>query len=154
MTRGDLVLIDTNVLLTATDRSRPGFDRARRIFSRIINAGMHPSVCGQIVREYVVVATRPVAANGLGLDPSDAVENVRAIRSQATFVEETADVSAELLDLVESAGATGKRIHDLNLVALMQVHRVRALVTDNPSDFPEMQDREVLTLDQAWDETG
>lgn len=33
---------------------------------------------GQIVREYLAVATRPVTANGLGMPQLDAVANARA----------------------------------------------------------------------------
>jgi hypothetical protein len=36
-------------------------------------------ISGQILREYLAVATWPVNRNGPGLKPADAVSNVRAI---------------------------------------------------------------------------
>ena len=52
MMRGSLVLLDTNILLTATDRSRPGFEEARELFTSAIASGVHLCVSGQIIREY------------------------------------------------------------------------------------------------------
>ena len=73
MTRGDLVMVDTSILLTATNAHRTGHHCALEVFQKALDAGVHLATCGQILREYLVVATRPVSANGLGLVPEDAL---------------------------------------------------------------------------------
>ncbi|GAB6088801.1 hypothetical protein JCM12856_03940 [Spirochaeta dissipatitropha] len=52
------------------------------------------------------------------------------------FLEETEPVFAALSDSVLLWQGSGKRIHDLNLIALMQVHKVDILATLNTRDFP------------------
>ena len=56
---GETVFIDTNVLLCATDRFRRHHDEARGVFRAARDAGFSLALSGQIVREYLVVATRP-----------------------------------------------------------------------------------------------
>ena len=64
---GDILFVDTNVLLTATDESRPQHRDAGRLFGESGLHGLHLAASGQILREYLVVATRPPDTNGLGL---------------------------------------------------------------------------------------
>jgi len=82
MTRGSLLLLDTNVLLAATDVSRDSHALCTELFQLPVGTGVHLVTIGQILREYLVVATRPVEVNGLGLDTTDAVRNIRAFRTR------------------------------------------------------------------------
>ncbi|MFC5381813.1 type II toxin-antitoxin system VapC family toxin [Aquipuribacter nitratireducens] len=129
------VFVDTNVLLAATDEARPDHAAADAVLRRWPADGVSLYVSGQVLREYVVVATRPIAVNGLGLDPSDVVANVRALRSALRMLEETTAVADSLLRLVEERGCRGKQVHDANLVAVMQAHGLDVLVTRNVADF-------------------
>jgi len=64
------VLLDTNVLLTATTPALALHEAALEI----LNAGSDRGALvtsGQVLREYLVVATRPVEVNGLGLSPEE-----------------------------------------------------------------------------------
>lgn len=153
MTRGELVVFDTNVLLTATDRSRPGHERARRLFARCLRFGVHPAACGQIMREYLVVATRPASENGLGLSCEDAVANVTRLGRLMVLLPESADVVSALREIVLSAGISGKRIHDANIAAVMQTHAVSTLVTENTDDFRPFSTCRALTIDSLWNAT-
>lgn len=74
--RGEPLLVDTSVLLEATDEARSAYARARALIER----GTRLVFPAQVVREFLVVATRPVAANGLGMPLADAIENVREFR--------------------------------------------------------------------------
>jgi predicted nucleic acid-binding protein len=144
MLRGSLVLVDTNVLLTATDSSRPGFKEARELFTRALASGVHLCVSGQIIREYLVVATRPATVNGLGLSFLDAIHNVQALQRRLVFLEESELVSSELLSLVQKYELSGKRIHDANIVALMHAERISLLISCDPKDFSLFSTIEVL----------
>lgn len=133
--RANVALIDTNILLAATNNRHPGFEGAKRLFGLAIGAGVHLALCGQIVREYMVVATRPVEVNGLGLTAKDALKNIAWFRGQSIFLDETEQVSKKLLELIQTKGVLGKRIHDAYLVALMHEYTIPFLVTANGGDF-------------------
>ena len=64
---GSLLLLDTNILLAATNTGRVNHKMSRQIFPACRTSGIHVAVCGQILREYLVVCTRPTENNGLGL---------------------------------------------------------------------------------------
>ena len=72
----DSLFVDTNVLLTATDESRPLHSEALNLLSGTTGRDKRLAASGQVVREYLVVATRPIENNGLGLSVADAEANV------------------------------------------------------------------------------
>lgn len=152
MTRGSTLLLDTNVLLGATDRSRESHLACSDLFQLPSQTGVHFVTIGQILREYLVVATRPVAVNGLGLDTTEAVRNIRAFRTRAHLIPETVEVHAELIALVESNSLQGKRIHDANVVAAATYYRIDGIVTDNAGDYAGISQVRVLSPFSAVDE--
>jgi len=138
--RGKLALVDTNILLTATDRSRPEHTAARALFTQALAAGVHLCITSQIIREYLVVATRPIEVNGLGLSSTEAIHNIENFKRRLLLLEETELVTSELLSLVRSYKLSGKSIHDANLIAVMHEQNVHLLITQNPSDFADFTD--------------
>jgi len=144
---GDVLFLDTNVLLTATDESRLQHSAARRAISEANMNGIHFGLSGQILREYLTVATRPIAANGLGLSVGDALENCAQFSKRALFYDETEEVAFRLRELIAVSGMHGKQIHDVNVVATMLTHGLRKLLTANVKDFESFTDIEVVTLD-------
>ena len=146
---GDLLFIDTNVLLTATDESRLNHEAARRLITQSASEGLHLAASGQILREYMVVATRPISANGLGLDTRDAIGNINAFLSHLTLYDETEATAGKLRHLALNHNLQGKRFHDANIVATMSVHGIRTLVTDNASDFATFDDIDVVGLSEV-----
>lgn len=135
MTAGDILFVDTNILLTATDEGRRDHELALSVFGLALENGIHLALSGQVVREYLVVATRPVAENGLGMKSVDAIANVREFRNRTLFLEEPEQVSRQLLSLVEELRISEKQVHDANIVATMLAHSIPVLVTENPQDF-------------------
>ena len=132
---GDIVFLDTNVLLSATDTSRPRHKQAQYVFHASLDTGYHLAISGQVVREYFVVATREPEENGLGLSPEDAVSNIETFTRRTVLIEESEEVSDYVTGMVRKYNLQGKRIHDANIAATMKSHSVRSLVTDNPGDF-------------------
>lgn len=131
----DRVMLDTNVLLAATDEGRVEHDDALAVFNDWPGRGVSLYASGQILREYLSVATRPATRNGLGMRSVDALVNVRAIRERSRFAAEDGKVSDRLLALIDEIACGGKQVHDANVVATMLVHGVEAIVTINVSDF-------------------
>lgn len=135
-TGGEPALLDTNVLLDATDTRRP---RHGAVLA-ILGQGRNLLISAQIVREYLVVATRPVPANGLGMGLEDALGNMEEFRKVARLLPEEKPVLPRFLALVREVGCRGKKVHDAFVVATMVVHDVKTLVTSNPGDFSRFGD--------------
>jgi predicted nucleic acid-binding protein len=128
-------MLDTNILLTATDESRAGHEQALDVINGWPAQGTTLYTSGQIIREYLSVATRPAALNGLGLTVPDALDNARAFRSRMLLLAEDAKVADRLAELLEESKSSGKQVHDANVVATMLVHGVDLVVTLNTGDF-------------------
>ena len=123
----DMLFLDTNVLLAATDESRDHHLLARNLLVRVRTSGPRGALSGQIIREYLVVATRGVEANGLGLSPADALANAQRMAARLEFCEETEAVSVRLRGLAGTHELAGKKIHDANVIATMTVHGITRL---------------------------
>lgn len=65
------VLVDTNVLLSATTSLRSLHRAALCVLNDWPNQGIILAASAQVFREYLVVTTRPIEANGLGLGLED-----------------------------------------------------------------------------------
>lgn len=135
MTRGDTVFLDTNILLTATDSSRLQHKSCHELFQRAPSGGLHLAISNQIVREYLVVATRPVSVNGLGLSTKDSLHNIMQFLHYCLVIEETEATLNLLIEYVGKYSISGKHIHDINLIALMMTNNIETLITLNPADF-------------------
>ncbi|MHB2023145.1 MAG: type II toxin-antitoxin system VapC family toxin [Mycobacteriales bacterium] len=132
-------VLDTNVLLAATDEGRDEHESALACLNEWPESGMVLYTSGQILREYLAVATRPVAHNGLGMARSAALANARALRLRLHLLVEDEKVSARLLELLDAVECTGKQVHDANVVATMLVHGVDTVVTINAGDFARFE---------------
>jgi predicted nucleic acid-binding protein len=141
------VLVDTNVLLSATSPPRSLHRAALAVLNDWPNQGMVLATSNQILREYLVVATRPIDANGLGLSIEDALFNVTALCGRMRLLMESESTWDRLRTLIEAYGCKGKQIHDANLVALALTSGVTKVVTANVGDFSRFSaELEVLDL--------
>ena len=131
----DRAFLDTDVLLAATDEAREDHERALAALDVWPASGLVLYTSGQVLREYLVVATRPVERNGLGMAQADAVANARALRERLTLLEEGTKVSDRLLHLLEQVECAGEQVHDANIIATVLVHGVDTVVTSNIGDF-------------------
>lgn len=135
VTAPDRVMLDTSVLIAATDEGRAEHRDALTVVNDWAAGPTELCMSGQILREYLTVATRPAEKNGLGLNLQDALGNASAIRERTTLLAEDAKVADRLLSLLTDVECRGKQVHDANVVATMLVHGVRAVVTMNLEDF-------------------
>lgn len=128
-------MLDTNVLLAATDEARKEHDQALRILNDWPGLGTTLYSSGQIMREYLAVATRPESASGFGLPLPDALANVHAFRARTSLLAEDGKVADRLLALLREIACGGKHVHDANIVATMLAHGVDTVVSINVDDF-------------------
>lgn len=137
-----LVVVDTNVLLAATDRSRASNSAATQLLTE---DERRLAITPQIVREYVAVATRPMEVNGFGLSGEDAVDNVEQFLDDMELLSEDAATTRILLELIGQGSTAGKQVHDVNVVAVALAHRAAAIVTDNTRHFARFA--ELVTIE-------
>ena len=138
--------VDTNVWLTATAPARHLHAQARAVVESWPAAGRDLVTSGQVVREYLAVATRPIDVNGLGLTTGQALDNVSELLQRLTVLEETRAVTDELLTMLRSGSLSDKQVHDANIVAAMRAHGVRRLVTDNGKHFAPFDGVQIIDL--------
>jgi len=150
MKSGDICFVDTNVLLSATDEARTDHLASSDVFRRATAFGVHLAISGQVIREYLAVATRRIERNGFGLSVSDALHNVGAFRGRTVVLEEVEAVSEELQSLVRQFQVSGSQVHDANVVATMIVHRVDVLVTANRDDFSRYSTIRTVAPDEVF----
>ena len=136
----DRVVLDTNVLLAATDASRTDHADAMTSLNMWPASGVALYTSGQILREYLAVATRPVDHNGLGLARSAAVANVRTLRQRLRLLVDDGKVADRLSEVLDAINCTGQQAHDANVVATMLVHGIDTVVTSNVDDFARFDD--------------
>ena len=146
MMAGNQLFVDTNILLTATDESRPLYSAATQILDGSFGQDLRLGASGQVLREYLVVATRPTEVNGLGLSVPDALTNIDEFARHLDLYDETMAVSTRLRQLALDHDLRGKRLHDANIVATMSVHGISTLLTQNGSDFAPFNDITVVAI--------
>jgi predicted nucleic acid-binding protein len=105
-------------------------------------------LCAQTLIEFWVVATRPTANNGFGLTPSQVRADVDEFINLLPCLPEPPDVADRWLRLVTRYSVSGKPAHDARLVALMEAHGVRRLLTLNPGDFARYPNVECVSPNQ------
>ena len=137
--RPDRIMLDTNVLLAAAGEGRAEHHDALAIINAWGGGGATLCAGGQILREYLAVATRPAGQNGLGLKPADAVSNVRAIRERTAFLAGDARVADRLQGLLADVDCGGRQVHDANVIAAVLARGTGAVVTMNGEDFARFE---------------
>jgi predicted nucleic acid-binding protein len=134
-----VIFVDTNILLRAVDTSAEHYPIVEKALARL--RGYHETLCiaPQNVVEFWSVATRPQDKNGLGMSSSRAAKEITALQALFRLLPYTADVLPTWERIAVTHGVAGKPSHDAHLVALMQVHGVKQLLTFNGADFKRFE---------------
>lgn len=129
------VLIDASALLRVHDIRHPQRPAMRLLLTPDRAAHHGLCLCAQTMIEFWVVATRPTANNGFGLPPHEVRADLDRYLKFLPRLPEPPEVADPWLRLVTHYGVSGKPAHDARLVALMEAHGIRRLLTLNPGDF-------------------
>jgi len=137
--------VDTSILLAATDTGRVGHAESHSLLEKALSGQARLFTCGQILREYLVVATHRVDNNGLGISPKKSIENVQSFRSCLQLLDENYATSRCLETLILKHKLKGKRIHDANIASIMIENNLNQIFTLNPSDFKAFSEMDLRT---------
>ena len=144
--RGTKVLVDTNVLLEATDESRRFHVQAQNLFRHASRDGIDLFLGTQVLREYLVVATRPLENNGLGMTTELALENIKRFQKRVSLVAETLQAAETFVEWAGQYRIRGKKLHDLQILATAFVGGLNGLITANEKDYPESTPLTIIPL--------
>jgi len=130
-----MIFVDTNVWLRSVQPTHPLHQAAVDSIASLIEANETLSITPQVAAEFWNVATRPVAANGLGLSTDEARQQWSRLEGFFSVLAESQDVYAEWKRLVAAHDVQGVQVHDARLVAAMNVYGISRIVTFNGDDF-------------------
>jgi predicted nucleic acid-binding protein len=133
------VLVDTNVLLRRTQPNHASHAAAVESVAFLLSNGEPVHFTAQNIAEFWNVITRPLANNGLGFSVSAAAVEVGKIEQVLMLLPDVAAIYGEWKRLVVRHGVLGSKVHDARLVAAMNVHGVRRILTFNVDDFARYQ---------------
>jgi len=118
-------LLDTNILLRASDPNSSSYPLIMNVVDMIIRQGGECLITSQILIEFWVVATRPKDVNGLGWTTQKTQQEINQILSQFSLLEESPDIFPLWFQLVTIYNIKGKRTHDIRLLAVMKGENTR-----------------------------
>lgn len=133
MMAAEALFVDTNVLVYANVLETPFHEQALKAIHAAQQAGRTLWISRQVIREYLVVMTRPQVFENLSR--TTVLEQVTQFIAHFQVADDTPAVTAHLLALMGTYAIGGKQVHDANLVATMQANNVRCLLTHNTEDF-------------------
>jgi predicted nucleic acid-binding protein len=131
-----LYLLDSNVLLRLFHRNDAQHPQVRKALAALWARGDRFAFTSQILGEFWSVCTRPTTARGgLGVSLAETDRRVRIIERFYRFLPDTYAVHTEWRRLIVAHSVMGVQVHDARLVAAMNVHGIRHVLTFNVSDF-------------------
>jgi predicted nucleic acid-binding protein len=130
-----IVVLDANVLLRLADPSAAQHARAVAALSALQAQGDTLRTLPQSLYEFWVVATRPLAKNGLGLSASECDQTLSGIEALFPLLPDPPTLFTHWRALVVAHACHGKVAHDARYVAALHGHGLTHLLTFNVADF-------------------
>ena len=130
-----MIQLDTTILLRFAKSSDPAYPVVDAALTALVIRGHVPVVVPQNVYEFWTAATRPVANNGLGMSIPECQRQVARLKRLFHFLPDRPGLFDEWENLVGTYACSGKVAHDARLVAAMQTHGIKHLMTLNVRDF-------------------
>jgi len=126
-----MIVIDTNVLLYAVNRSSPFHETAQRALEEVVNGGGPWAVTWPIVYEFLRVATHPkVFPKPLAMDHAlDALVNLLHSPSARLLTETEEHLPLLASCCKEVPRLKGNLLHDFHTAVLMREHAVKEILT-------------------------
>ena len=140
-----MLVLDSTVLVAALDRGRTSHQAARHLLS----SDASKAVTTQTMREALAVATRPMTANGLGLEFDAAWKSLNALRMACDrLLLETDKWWSSYTTLANTIRPSGRTLYDLGQVAhVHSLGKPAQLLTDDAGMVTRYQSHiEVITI--------
>ena len=130
-----ITILDANILLRLTEPTSPQYPTANSAVVVLRGQGFELRTIPQSYYEFWVVATRPLANNGLGLSAQETSAELAKLENFFPVLTDTPGLFAEWRALVVAHDCKGKVAHNARIVAAMRTHSLTHLLTFNVADF-------------------
>ena len=136
-----MILLDTSILVRLPDAISPDRPAALAAVGKLLRAKEELLIAPQNVYEFWAAATRrpgsPSAGgqNGLGMTIDRAALWLRRFQQFCRVLPEVPEILPLWQDLILTHRVSGFRAHDLRLIAAMNAHGVRRVLTLNVKHF-------------------
>lgn len=127
--------VDSNILIYIVNDLSPFHINTSKAILAISSRGDKLMVFPQNLVEFWAVATRPIAANGLGMTIAQTEHEIENFKNTFSILAEAPAIYPEWERLVVAHSVSGKNVHDTRIVAQMNVHGIVNLLTFNTKDF-------------------
>jgi predicted nucleic acid-binding protein len=129
------VVLDANVLLRFLDPTAVQHPVAAAALAALRARGHALHTFPQSLYEFWVVATRPIANNGLGLSAAEADQAVTGFLTLFPLLDDRPGLFAEWRHLAAAHDCKGKVAHDARYAAAVRTHGLTHFLTFNGADF-------------------
>ncbi|HEY8598638.1 MAG TPA: PIN domain-containing protein [Thermomicrobiales bacterium] len=143
MTTAGNTFLDTNILLRATLPIMPLHREAVSLVTTQRTVGARLWISRQIIREYIAVVTRPQTFL-TPLSMGEVTAQIQIFERLFIIADDTAEVTAHLLALLQEHPTGGKQVHDANVVATMLAFGISTLLTQNVDDMRRFSGKIVI----------
>jgi predicted nucleic acid-binding protein len=128
-------LLDTSILGRLANAADHQHATALHAVLELHRRGETLHLAPQNLIEFRNVATRPAAANGLGLSSTEAEAKSAVFEAAFPVLAEDPAIFPRWKAIVSALGVVGKQVHDARLVAVCHVNIVTHLLTFNTGHF-------------------
>jgi len=140
-------LADTNVVTRRVLPADAQHTLARTAIDRLLSRGETVYATAQILVEFRALATRPLAANGLGLTPEDASLRAQMIEAIFPLLPEVPSVYNNWRRLADTYRIVGRQVFDTRLVAVMLAHGVTHILTLDARHFQRFAAEGIIVVE-------
>jgi predicted nucleic acid-binding protein len=132
------IFIDTNILIYANNKDSAFCDLARHKLDNLSEIGSTLIISDQVIREYLVIMTRPGFLEK-PVSSKSALEDIERMLKEFTIIFPDQNSLENLINLVSKYEIKGKKIHDTAIVSLMFTNGIKDILTHNIDDFKSFQ---------------
>lgn len=140
-----MILLDTNVLVYATDVRSPRHIASRRVVDAVIGGTIPGVIVTQVLVEYIAATTGPSMQSPLL--PVDAVAQAETFRRQVRTFDAPPATLEYLAAILAGGGGAGRRTFDSYLAAQALALGISTICTYNGADFARIQGLSSITPD-------
>ena len=130
-----MIALDTNILLRRARTSDPLFAAAAAATKALHARGETLCIFPQQIYEFWATATRPITANGLGMTIAEAEARIAVQKRAFLLLPDSSDLLSEWESVVVIHSCHGRISYDARIVAAMNTHGIREILTFNAADF-------------------
>ena len=141
----DSIFVDTNVLVYANNRESDLCDSSRIRLNELSGSGNPLVISDQVIREYLVIMTRPGFIEK-PISTKSAIEDAERMKKEFTLIFPDSTSLENLIELLRKYEIKGKRIHDAALVSLMLANGIKDILTNNIDDFKAFKEITVHSI--------